>query len=115
MAEHCLFGIILDVVTLQLDKLLESESAQCHTAARVFPAGPCQILVNMVRKNNRSRSDGMLLRCTYRTGKVGTVDKHGTSLDPFNELLRRRNILGPYTGGQAEFAVVHQLHGLVVT
>lgn len=40
----CLFRIVLDVVALQLDKLLESKSAQSHTATRVLPASPGQIL-----------------------------------------------------------------------
>ena len=37
---HCLFRILLDVVALQLNKLLEPESTERHAASRVLPTGP---------------------------------------------------------------------------
>ena len=39
-----LFRVFLDMVALQLDKLLESESAQGNATSRVLPAGPGKIL-----------------------------------------------------------------------
>jgi hypothetical protein len=40
----CLFGVVFDVVALQFDKLLKTESAQGNTAARVLPACPGEVL-----------------------------------------------------------------------
>ena len=39
-----LFGIVLEVIALQLDELLESEPAESHTSAGILPAGPGKIL-----------------------------------------------------------------------
>ena len=39
-----LFRVVLEMETLGLDKLIESEPAQRLTQARVLPSGPCEIL-----------------------------------------------------------------------
>ena len=43
-----LFGVILDVVALELDELFESESAQCDSTTRVLPTGPSEILRRII-------------------------------------------------------------------
>lgn len=40
-----LFRVVLDVIALELDKLIETEFTQSLTSARVFPANPCQVLM----------------------------------------------------------------------
>lgn len=46
--EHSLFRIVLDMMALQLDELLESESAERHTTTGVLPASPSQVLLSRV-------------------------------------------------------------------
>lgn len=52
-----LFGVILDVVALELDELFESESAQCDSTTRVLPTGPSEILRRIIisKMNNMMR------------------------------------------------------------
>ena len=38
------FGVVLDVIALELDELIESEFAKGDSAARVLPTGPSKIL-----------------------------------------------------------------------
>lgn len=40
------FGIVLKVVTLELDKLVEAKLAQCRALPRVLPSGPGEILLS---------------------------------------------------------------------
>jgi hypothetical protein len=52
-----LFGVILDVVALELNELIESESAQRLSSSRVLPSNPRQILFLSVRFSPKNVGD----------------------------------------------------------
>lgn len=54
---HHLFGVVLDVIALELDELVEAEFAQRLSLARVLPADPREILHNSVRFRGQDDSE----------------------------------------------------------
>ena len=48
LVQRYLFGVILDVIALELDELIESEPTQRLTLSRVLPSDPGQVLSSLV-------------------------------------------------------------------
>jgi hypothetical protein len=44
LMQYRLFGVVLDVVALEFDKLIEAELAKRLSFARILPSYPCKIL-----------------------------------------------------------------------
>lgn len=49
LMQYHLFRVVLDVITLELDKLIEPKLAQCLSFSRIFPADPRKILRALAR------------------------------------------------------------------